>query len=104
MKDPIVMFMGHIGVPTEKFVKGEVIQPDQTCAIPGRKITDSLEWEPVCPVRGLATGESTTVWLNVAHPALLNRHQNLPWMVAHEILPVRAVMPSWGMPRTPECP
>ncbi|XP_064815297.1 uncharacterized protein LOC135531108 [Oncorhynchus masou masou] len=53
-------------------------------------------WEPVCPVRGLAVSEPTTVWRNVAHPALLNRHRDLSWMVAHEILPVRAVMHSRG--------
>ncbi|XP_031671812.1 uncharacterized protein LOC109882153 [Oncorhynchus kisutch] len=59
--------------------------------------------EPVCPVRGLALGEPTTVWRNVAHPALLNRHRDLSWMVAHEILPVRAVMHSWrGHPRAPD--
>ncbi|XP_036823869.1 uncharacterized protein LOC118945315 isoform X2 [Oncorhynchus mykiss] len=60
--------------------------------------------EPVCPVRGLAIGEPTTVWRNVAHPALLNRHRDLSWMVAHEILPVRAVMHSRGMARTSACP
>ncbi|XP_045569118.1 uncharacterized protein [Salmo salar] len=60
--------------------------------------------EPVCPVRGLAIGEPTTVWRNVAHPALLNQHRDLSWMVAHEILPVRAVMHSRGMARTSACP
>nr|XP_046187882.1 uncharacterized protein LOC124016367 isoform X1 [Oncorhynchus gorbuscha] len=63
-----------------------------------------VEREPVCPVRGLAIGEPTTVWRNVAHPALLNRHRDLSWMVAHEILPVRAVMHSRGMARTSVCP
>ncbi|XP_031692493.1 uncharacterized protein LOC116376440 [Oncorhynchus kisutch] len=63
-----------------------------------------VEREPVCPVRGLAIGEPTTVWRNVAHPALLNRHRDLSWMVAHEILPVRAVMHSRGMARTSACP
>ncbi|XP_029601123.1 uncharacterized protein LOC115184233 [Salmo trutta] len=63
-----------------------------------------LEREPVCPVRGLAIGEPTTVWRNVAHPALLNWHRDLSWMVAHEILPVGAVMHSRGMARTSACP
>ncbi|XP_036823989.1 uncharacterized protein LOC110518727 [Oncorhynchus mykiss] len=63
-----------------------------------------VDREPVCPVRGLAIGEPTTVWRNVAHPALLNRHRDLSWMVAHEILPVRAVMHSRGMARTAACP
>eukprot|EP00063_Salmo_salar_P088097 XP_014062932.1 PREDICTED: uncharacterized protein LOC106609062 isoform X3 [Salmo salar] len=62
------------------------------------------EREPVCPVRRLATGEPTTVWRNVAYPALLNRHRDLSWMVAHEIIPVRAVMHTRGMARTPACP
>ncbi|KAM9401085.1 uncharacterized protein ACWYII_030766 [Salvelinus alpinus] len=62
------------------------------------------EWEPVCPVRGLATGEPTTVWRNMAYPAFLNRHRDLSWMVAHEILPVRAIMHSRRMARTSACP
>ncbi|XP_031671311.1 uncharacterized protein LOC116360585 [Oncorhynchus kisutch] len=65
---------------------------------------NTMEREPVCPVRGLAIGEPTTVWRNVAHPALLNRHRDLSWMAAHEILPVRAVMHSRGMARTSACP
>ena len=62
------------------------------------------EGEPVSPVRGLALGEPSKVWRNVAHPALLNRHRDLNWMVAHEILPVRAVMHSRGMGTTARCP
>ncbi|KAJ8002498.1 hypothetical protein DPEC_G00159530 [Dallia pectoralis] len=60
--------------------------------------------EPASPVRGLAFGEPSAVWRNVSCPALLNRHKDLSWMVAHEILPVRAVMHSRGMGRTPKCP
>ena len=56
------------------------------------------------PVRGLALGEPSKVWRNVAHPALLNRHRDRNWMVAHEILPVRAVMHSRGMGTTARCP
>lgn len=62
------------------------------------------EREPVSQVRGLAFGEPTTVWRNVAHPALLNRHRDLSWMVAHEILPVAAVMHSRSMAKTSRCP
>ena len=62
------------------------------------------EREAVCPVRGLAIGEPTTVWRNVNHPLLPNRLKDLSWMVAHEILPVRAVMHSRGMSAISTCP
>ncbi|XP_037835469.1 uncharacterized protein LOC119617687 [Kryptolebias marmoratus] len=60
--------------------------------------------EPVTPVRGLLHGEATTVWRNVNHPILSNRLQDLSWMVAHGILPVRSVMHSRGMSPTSTCP
>ncbi|KAL6476330.1 hypothetical protein MHYP_G00148290 [Metynnis hypsauchen] len=60
--------------------------------------------EPVCLVRGLGEGESRQVWANAAHPALLNRHRDLAWMAAHEVLPVRAVMHSRGMAKNAICP
>ncbi|XP_054482791.1 LOW QUALITY PROTEIN: uncharacterized protein LOC129115036, partial [Anoplopoma fimbria] len=62
------------------------------------------EREPVSPVRGLAFGEPSTVWRNVNHSALPNRLRDLSWMVAHEILPVRAVMHSRGMSAHSTCP
>ncbi|KAG1928991.1 hypothetical protein F2P79_023213 [Pimephales promelas] len=49
-------------------------------------------------------GEAKDVWRNAAHPALQNRLKDLSWMVAHEILPVRAVMHSRGMAKNPHCP
>ncbi|RXN13427.1 reverse transcriptase [Labeo rohita] len=60
--------------------------------------------EPVSPVPGLTLREATQVWRNAAHPALQNRHKDLSWMVAHEILPVRAVLHSRGMAKNPICP
>ncbi|XP_023182564.1 uncharacterized protein LOC111606284 [Xiphophorus maculatus] len=62
------------------------------------------DWEPVTPVRGLLCGDASTVWRNVSHPVLPNRLQDLSWMVAHGILPVRAVMHSCGMSATSICP
>ncbi|XP_056298028.1 uncharacterized protein LOC130211313 [Pseudoliparis swirei] len=62
------------------------------------------EREPVSPVRGLAFGEPSMVWRNVNHSALPNRLRDLSWMVAHEILPVRAVMHSRGMSASSTCP
>ncbi len=49
-------------------------------------------------------GEASKVWRNVAHPALQNRHRDLAWMIAHEFLPVRAIMHSRGMFKTSICP
>lgn len=62
------------------------------------------EQEQVSPVHWLTAGEAKTVWRNVAHSALQNRHKDLAWMAAHEILPVRAVMHSRGMAKNPACP
>ncbi|XP_032422586.1 uncharacterized protein LOC116722539 [Xiphophorus hellerii] len=64
----------------------------------------SADREPVTPVRGLLYGDASTVWRNVSRPVLPNRLQDLPWMVAHGILPVRAVMHSRGMSATSICP
>ncbi|XP_054900671.1 uncharacterized protein LOC129369282 [Poeciliopsis prolifica] len=59
--------------------------------------------EPVTPVRGLLCGDATTVWRNVSHPVVSNRLQDMSWMAAHGILPVRAVMHSRGMSATSIC-
>ncbi|KAL0199534.1 hypothetical protein M9458_002721, partial [Cirrhinus mrigala] len=56
------------------------------------------------PVPGLTLREAKQAWRNASHPALQNRHKDLSWMVAHEILPVRAVMHSRGMAKNPVCP
>lgn len=60
--------------------------------------------EQVCPIQGLSLVEAQRVWRNVSHPALQNRHRDLAWMAAHEILPVRAVMHSRGMSKNHLCP
>ncbi|RXN22041.1 reverse transcriptase [Labeo rohita] len=63
-----------------------------------------MDREPVSPVPGLTLSEAKQVWRNAAHPALQNRHKDLSWMAAHEILPVRAGMHSRGMAKNPTCP
>ncbi|KAJ8398702.1 hypothetical protein AAFF_G00418990 [Aldrovandia affinis] len=60
--------------------------------------------EPTYPVRGLALGQAEEVWKAVAHPDLLNRHRDLAWLVAHGVLPVRAVMHARRLAQTAECP
>ncbi|XP_014827485.1 PREDICTED: uncharacterized protein LOC106906649 [Poecilia mexicana] len=123
-------------------VLGDLIHPDQACAVLGRRITDSLvlirdticfaidrnirlivlsldfekafdrvshqhlfqDREPVTPARSLLCRDATTVWRNVGHPVLPIRLQDLSWMVAHEILPVRAIMHSRGMSAMSICP
>ncbi|RXN13429.1 reverse transcriptase [Labeo rohita] len=76
----------------------------------GKRVTVPLhacelkDREPVSPVPGLTLSEAKQVWRNAAHPALQNRHKDLSWMAAHEILPVRAVMHSRGMAKNPTCP
>ncbi|KAJ8361956.1 hypothetical protein AAFF_G00409110 [Aldrovandia affinis] len=60
--------------------------------------------EPTCPVRGLALGQAEEVWKAVAHPDLLNRHRDLAWLVAHGVLPVRAVMHARRLAQTAKCP
>ena len=62
------------------------------------------EREAVSPVPRLALGQPQNVWHNVNHPALPNRLRDLSWMVAHDILPVRAVMHSRGMAANSTCP
>ncbi|KAL0150099.1 hypothetical protein M9458_054526 [Cirrhinus mrigala] len=54
--------------------------------------TAAMDREPVSPVPGLTLREAKQV------------HKDLSWMVAHEILPVRAVMHSRGMAKNPVCP
>ncbi|KAG1937632.1 zinc finger CCHC domain-containing protein [Pimephales promelas] len=82
--------------------RSEVQQSEEIQIGTGEDNTE--EREQVSPVRGLTLSEAQTTWRSVSHPALLNRHRDLAWMVAHEILPVRAVMHSRGMARNPSCP
>ncbi|KAL7852901.1 hypothetical protein SRHO_G00186860 [Serrasalmus rhombeus] len=65
---------------------------------------DCPDREEVSPVPGLTLGEAKQVWRNAAHPALQNKHKDLSWLAAHEILPVRAVMHSRGMGTSSICP
>ncbi|XP_046711707.1 uncharacterized protein LOC124390060 [Silurus meridionalis] len=76
---------------------------DPPCGV-GPMATRVTDRETVSRVPGLTLGETKQVWKNAAHPALQNRHKDLSWMVAHEILPVRAVMHSRGMATCPTCP
>ncbi|RXN13422.1 reverse transcriptase [Labeo rohita] len=48
--------------------------------------------ESLSPIPGLTVREAKQVWKNTSHPTLQNRHKDLSWMVAHEILLVKAVM------------
>ncbi|KAJ8398696.1 hypothetical protein AAFF_G00418930 [Aldrovandia affinis] len=71
-----------------------------------RKLTfeGKIGREPMCPVRGMALGQAEEVWKAVADPDLLNRHRDLAWLVAHGVLPVRAVMHARRLAQTAECP
>uniref|UniRef100_A0A8C7IU91 Reverse transcriptase domain-containing protein n=1 Tax=Oncorhynchus kisutch TaxID=8019 RepID=A0A8C7IU91_ONCKI len=106
LRAPVSFLLPPPYVQLQKFLRHFKLEKETVTVLTKHSSLLSLvqEREPVCPVRGLATGEPTTVWRNVAHPALLNRHRDLSWMVAHEILPVRAVMHSRGMARTSACP
>ncbi|XP_059397196.1 uncharacterized protein LOC132129581 [Carassius carassius] len=90
----------------KKFLKKFNLEKESVTVLTNHRSILSLvqEWEQVCPVRGLTLGEAQKVWRNVSHSALHNRHRDLAWMAAHEILPVRAVMHSRGMSKNPICP
>ncbi|KAK9951777.1 hypothetical protein ABG768_028226, partial [Culter alburnus] len=88
------------------FLKKYFLESEDVTILTNHKHLVSLvqDREPVSPVPGLTLREAKQVWRNAAHPALQNRHKDLSWMVAHEILPVRAVMHSRGMAKNPICP
>ena len=88
------------------FLKTHILEKEPLTVLTKHRSVLSLvqEREEVSRVRRLALGESATVWRNVSHPALLNKHRDLSWMVAHEILPVRAVMHSRRLATTSRCP
>ncbi|XP_056320895.1 uncharacterized protein LOC130234675 [Danio aesculapii] len=90
----------------KKFLKKYDLEKEDSVMFCNHKSLISLvqDREEVSRVPGLTLGEAQQVWRNVAHPALQNRHKDLAWMVAHEILPVRAVMHSRGMASNPTCP
>ncbi len=89
-----------------KFLKSFKLEQEELSVLTNHRSLLSVVQgrETTCPVRGLAVGEPSTVWRNVNHPALPNRLRDLSWMVAHEILPVRAVMHSRGMSAHSTCP
>nr|BAC82621.1 pol-like protein [Danio rerio] len=90
----------------KKFLKKYVLETNDVTILTNHKALISLvqDRETVSRVPGLTLCEAQQVWRNAAHPALQNGHKDLLWMVAHEILPVRAVMHSRGMARNPVCP
>lgn len=90
----------------QRFLKDFNLEQEELEVLTNHRSLLSLvqEREPVSPVRGLAIGRPSEVWRNVNHPALPNRLRDLLWMVAHEVLPVRAVMHSRGMSPTATCP
>lgn len=106
LRAPVSFLLPTHYAQLQKFLRHFKLEKEAVTVLTKHRSLLSLvqDREPVCPVRGLAIGEPTTVWRNVAHPALLNQHRDLSWMVAHEILPVRAVMHSRGMARTSACP
>ncbi len=90
----------------KKFLKNFNLEKESVTVLTNHRSILSFvqEREQVCLMRGLTLGEAQKVWRNVSHSALRNRHRDLAWMVAHEILPVRAVMHSRGMSKTSICP
>ncbi len=90
----------------KKFFKRHVLEKQDVTVLTDHKAIVSLvqDQEPVSPIPGLTLNEAKQTWKNAAHPALQNRHKDLVWMVAHEILPVRAVMHSRGMAKNAVCP
>ncbi|KAI4889535.1 hypothetical protein NFI96_032032 [Prochilodus magdalenae] len=82
-------------------VAGDTGQPPDPRTV---RVKEEQDREDVSPVPGLTLSEAQRVWRNAAHPALQNKHKDLSWMAAHEILPVRAVMHSRGMASNPMCP
>ncbi|XP_022533273.2 uncharacterized protein LOC111194142 [Astyanax mexicanus] len=89
-----------------KFLNKYVLEKENVTILTNAKCLVSLvqDREEVSPVPGLTLCEAKLVWRNAAHPALQNKHKDLSWMAAHEILPFRAVMLSRGMSRNPICP
>ena len=90
----------------KKFLKEYNLEREDRKVLESHRLMIALvqERDPVSPVRGLALGNPETVWRNVNHPVLPNRLRDLSWKIAHEILPVRAVMHSRGMATSATCP
>ncbi|XP_036451879.1 uncharacterized protein LOC118825399 [Colossoma macropomum] len=90
----------------KKFLRKYFLEKENVTILTNAKSMVSLvqDREEVSPVPGLTLSEAKQVWKNAAHPALQNKHKDLCWLAAHEILPVRAVMHSRGMGTNPICP
>ena len=90
----------------KKFLKKYFLEKENVTILTNAKSMVSLvqDREEVSPVPGLTLSEAKQVWRNAAHPALQNKHKDLSWLAAHEILPVRAVMHSRGMGTNSICP
>ena len=90
----------------KKFLKKHVLEDSDVTVLTNHKALVSFvqDRESVSPIPGLTLDEAKQIWRNAAHPALWNRHKDLAWMVAHEILPVRAVKHSRGMAKDSTCP
>jgi exonuclease III len=106
LKTPVSFNLSKEHSFIKKFLKKNLLETNNATILTNHKSLISLvqDRELVSPVPGLTLGEAKEVWRNAAHPALQNRLKDLSWMVAHEILPVRAVMHSRGMAKNSICP
>ncbi|XP_077060974.1 uncharacterized protein LOC143713527 [Siphateles boraxobius] len=106
LKSPVSFNLSKEHSFIKKFLKKYLLETNDATILTNHKSLISLvqDRESVSPVPGLTLGEAKDVWRNAAHPALQNRLKDLSWMVAHEILPVRAVMHSRGMAKNSTCP
>lgn len=60
--------------------------------------------DTICPVRWYTADQVEMIWIEVAHPKLLNMHRDLAWLIVHEALPVRQMMYGRRMAKSPRCP
>lgn len=106
LKVPVSFNLSPAHALIQKFLRHFNLEQEELQILTNHRSIISVvqEREPVSPVRRLAVGEPSTVWRNVNHPTLPHRLRDLSWMVAHEILPVRAVMHSRGMSAHSTCP
>ncbi|XP_036006074.1 uncharacterized protein LOC118566791 [Fundulus heteroclitus] len=106
LKTPVAFNLPPAYAFIQKFLEHFKLEGEESRILTNHRFIISVvqEREPVTPVRGLLRGDASTVWRNVSLPVLPNRLQDLSWMVAHGILPVRAVMHSRGMSVSSICP
>lgn len=60
--------------------------------------------EEICKIKKTVNNDWKATWSYINDPILPNRLKDFMWMVAHEILPARAVMHARGMAKTDICP